>query len=715
MCRIDKAYSNLTLDEKSNLAERFTQALDESGINDNFRSLLTEHFSEKWRPAFGSETYLEEALNSASKETSDQGRCAAILSSSRFAMKLNNSIYQIQCTRDTTHSSDVLVFAQEVAQTYFPDSPYSLYSALPKSDLLLTTYPWFVNTLYGEDFCFSDTLLSDPSLIVEGEPKRRQVLWQFVHTMTHPLVDGKPADTDRLLISAAELELHGGPPTYATHRLIQGIRFLEKWIAFDAAAGRLSNISEFDELNSTWEELKKRYAMPTASSDLQDLQKITGTWLEKTELNFKLVFLLNVYLTLTDNNQVERWAHELDTCFMRLSYLDIELQSSEEQKDARNKLLNLIYFQLTNHKQEAWLRWSIQKDIESALKRPKDIHLTLLKSSKWSDSEYQEAWKAIFEEELGKLNIKARLTVLSKRLCPQHARASGELQEWWDNLLKRLLQDPDFSASLTPEWAIAAADRLEPELVTPYIDKALGLLRSELSCAVQPEHHEQLEILLSKLSFFNPSKALRHRLMLMRSLNTPFSDDSLSCLIQGANKNVISWYSPLQEMAKDRLAHCYRTSNAFSREEQKQVELGCYESFTLELVDFCLSRLRLRKGEKLKNDKYETDQITEKSPIWRQGYLKVLLELGLDPRGKTHKAVYFTKESDPDESVRSIAKECCRVVRREGKKSRSLLDFKRGLIAAEWWLLLSQRLELKLDTNYENALKIRRSLLRKQL
>jgi hypothetical protein len=34
------------------------------------------------------------------------------------------------------------------------------------------------------------------------------------------------------------------------------------------------------------------------------------------------------------------------------------------------------------------------------------------------------------------------------------------------------------------------------------------------------------------------------------------------------------------------------------------------------------------------------------------------------------------------------------------------------MVAAEWWLLLNQRLELKLDVDYDAALKTRRSLLR---
>ena len=263
-----------------------------------------------------------------------------------------------------------------------------------------------------------------------------------------------------------------------------------------------------------------------------------------------------------------------------------------------------------------------------------------------------------------------------------------------------------------PEWSISAADRLENELVLPYIDKSVGLLRGELSSGAQPHHHKQLEELLRKLSFLKPSKALRHRLMLMRSSITPLSDESASRFNTVNSENSIDWYWPLKEAAWDRFAKYTNLRSLLSREEYEQAEAECYESFALELVEFCLSRLRLRKGEKPKDGKYDEGQVTERSPIWRQGYLKALLELGLDPNGKAHKTVYFTKKFDPDENVRAVAKECYRAVRREAKKNRSIQDFKRGLISAEWWLLMSQRLELNLDLNHEEALKTRRNLLR---
>ncbi|MBE5130042.1 hypothetical protein HJ041_09885, partial [Vibrio parahaemolyticus] len=137
-----------------------------------------------------------------------------------------------------------------------------------------------------------------------------------------------------------------------------------------------------------------------------------------------------------------------------------------------------------------------------------------------------------------------------------------------------------------------------------------------------------------------------------------------------------------------------------------------YIACTHELAEFCLSRLRLRKGEKARDKQYAVEQIVEQSSVWRQGYLKALTELGVDLNGKVHKAVYFIKQSDPDPDVRAIASECYKAVRRNTKKNSTIADLKRGIIAAEWWLLICQRQNLGMTINHEDALKTRRNLMR---
>lgn len=736
MCRIDAAYTDRSLDEKTDPTERFHQALDESEICGHLRSLLTKHFSEKWRRIFGSEADLEDALTSAKQETSAPNKCVAILSYRPLARKLNMELrmrhpYVSQHTGVSDQVSELFVFAQDVAQTYFSDSPYSLFSVLRNLSTTASftpSYDWFVTALYGEEFCFSRTLFDDPALIAEEESTRNDLLWGFFNTMSQ-YDDGNKKGLATLcdiqirnLIAVASLQFHEGPPTLGSHKFLQGTRFLKAWIASDAEAGRLGSAYEgvFHKLDFEWSLFHSTLrSISSSNCDLQEAPDIAAAWLGNAKNKFWETLYLNMNLTPSDDHKVEQWASQLDGYFESLSTKkpDAWKQSPEEREAAENEYLKLICSQLTDYQIESWIQWTISKDIASMRQQPEQTLLTWGfcgdKSGKWWSSAYPNIWKAKLEEELRSLSIEAELSIVSGALSrlPNEA-AALEYRAWWDGLLERLVRDPDFPIALTPQWAIAAAGRLDNEFVIPYIDKSLGLLRGELSSGAQPYHHKQLEELLSKLSFVKPSKALRHRLMLMRSSNIPFSDESISRFNPVNSEKAIGWYLPLREVARDRFSRTIHLSRPQTREESEQAEMACYETFAHELLEFCLSRLRLRKGEKPKDGKYDASQVTEKSPTWRQGYLKALLELGLDPSGKAHKTVYFTKQFDPDESVRAVAKECYRAVRREAKKNRSIQDFKRGLIAAEWWLLMSQRLELNFDVNHEEALKTRRNLLR---
>jgi arsenate reductase-like glutaredoxin family protein len=738
MCRIDAPYGNRALNEKPDPNERFVQALDESGIDGHVRALLVKHFSENWKRIFGSETDLENALTSAKQETSDPIKCAAMLASGHLTRKLNMELLMKHPsvalhTGVANQSSEVVLFAQEVAQTYFSDEPYAFFNAirnLGTTVSLTLSCDWFITALYGEDFCFSRSLFDDPALIAEGDITRNDILWRFFNNMSQH--DDESENENEMagmcetpiknLISVASLERHDGSPNLGSHKFLQGIRFLKAWVASDAAAGRLSSAHEgvFCKLDFEWSNLYSKIRLISSSnSAFQEVSDAAIAWLDKAKIKLQEAFCVHIDPTSADEHQIEQWASQLNSCFKSLSirYPDILKQSPGEKDASENEHLKLLCSQLATCQIEAWIRWSIRKDIASAL-RQSDMPLLSREfcgdqSRKWWASEYPTTWKAKLEEELSRLDIKDKLTVLSGTLrrLPNESVALV-YRAWWNDLFETLIQDPDFPVALTPQWTSAAVDRLDNELVIPYIDKSLGLLRGELSNGAQPYHHKQLEELLGKLRFFSPSKALRHSLMLVRSSTKPVSDESLSRFNPMNSESAIDWYWPLKEAAWDRFAKSTVLRTSVSREEYEQAELECNETFALELVEFCLSRLRLRKGEKPKDGKYDASQVTEKSPIWRQGYLKALLELGLDPGGKAHKTAYFTKQFDPDESVREVAKECYRAVRREAKKNRSIRDFRRGLIAAEWWLFMSQRLELNLNVNHEAALKTRRNLLR---
>ncbi|PWQ96867.1 hypothetical protein [Leucothrix pacifica] len=377
--------------------------------------------------------------------------------------------------------------------------------------------------------------------------------------------------------------------------------------------------------------------------------------------------------------------------------------------------------------------------------------------------------------------IDEALVCLGQRFTERDKDWQESYWNWCYSLLIDLHKDSNFPEKLMPEWTLLANGRLSGELRLPaieksievifreftgdlefsrasqlkellelieyseptknlrYTDKGIGLLRGKLSKlpvseeSVERDGHELLSDLLQKLDAVEPVKALRHRLILLRSSQAPFSDKSV---YRGDESGIstlhVNWNSPFAALAhhfaEDWLRHSqfddpekrekWLSRYQYKRSEDQLLSYGEVEewkrlmAFSQELTEFCLNRLRLRKGERTSEGKYTEEQVIERSSIWRKGYLRALTELGFDLGGKVHKTVNFTKQYDPDESVRTTAKECYRAVRRDKKTKRSIQGLKRGIIAAEWWLLVCQRRELGLEISTEGARRTRRNLLR---
>lgn len=717
MCRIDAEFGNLHLDEKSDPTERFIQALDENGIREPVRALLTEHFAANWRYIFSSADQLEEALARARGQASPRDQAAALLSSRSLADRLSWSLFSAASqvgSRDP--NSEVLTFAKELAQTLFQESPYTLFKSLKAANSIYPVrYEWFIQALYGNDYCFHRAVFDDPQLIAEGERARERVLWLCFPTLPQNEREGQTelasifSPEATTLISVASLQHHVGPPTPAAHQWLQRVRFLEAWVESDASAGRLRNPYEgvFEKLYSEWGSLRSELeASGSNDSAVKALCDSAMNWLNDLELKLKETLAIHMDLTNADESQVTEWASHLDNCVLRRT----TQHPSKEWDAAEQQHLHRLLSLLTSDKVEAWVQQSVQSDVKATLQSRLESFPTLSDQSsrKWWASNHSATWQTKLETKIHALDIQDALAVLSCRLFRLPSEAP-----WWNSLLEQLIHNPEFPLALTPHWTVAAIDRLDDEVVLPYIDKSVGLLRSRLSNTAEPDLNNQLDTLLRKLSYLHPQKALRHRLMLMRSSGVPFADESLSRFSSLYSDKAVSWYSPLSEQVRDLWAKKPNGPTCIGQQKYEQAELEFYHAFALDLIEYCLSRLRLRKGEKKHaDDRYTDSQVTEQSAIWRQGYLKALLEIGLDPNGKAHKTLFFTRQFDPDESVRDVAKEAYRAVRRETNSKKSVQDYKRGLIAAEWWLLISQRRALNLSINREGALKTRRNMMR---
>ncbi|MBY5963625.1 hypothetical protein [Marinobacter nauticus] len=729
MCKIDAPFGARSLDEKTDPKERFLQALDEFELTGQFRSLLIEHFSGNWKRVFGTTRHLEETLKSTQQQTSDEQICAAFLSASPVLEKLN---LELLTRHAAIHQNYALFdFAKSVALTYFSASPYALYSSIFQSEsatYLRISYYRFVSAFYGKEYCFSPALFQDEALWAEGLGERNEVLWGLFNAMTscakHPdkgSVDPLSAQMENL-VSAVSLEYQPGPPTRSTYEFLKGMEFLQTWVVCDAKSGRLRSESEgvFLKLEDEWSSLRRLLRAAGSSNDhYRDMLDAVGKWLNKSKTRLHEALYLHMDVSSASEEEKDAWAGRLNHIFIQRTYtLDMSSKTPVESDNAQSECLKIFCAHLSPLQIETWLQWSVRQDIKTALKHFERAgcgrHVFGDESRKWWLAGHSGVWKARFQEELSGSDIETRLAVLASLGMQFNTEAAHlEFHHWWKSLLENLIQDREFTINLIPQWTVAAMDRLDDEFVVPFIDKSIGVLRGQLSGDGKPELHAQLKLLLEKLDRLKPSKALRHRLMLMRSSTKPISDESVIRFSPVNSDNAVVWYLPLDYLANVRWSNEVNSASRPSTfDEYQQAEMECYEAFSRELVDFCLSRLRLRKGEKPTGNKYEAHQVTEPSAIWRQGYLKALLELGFDPKGKAHKTVYFTRQSDPDENVRAIAKECYRAVRRDSKKERDLKDLKRGLIAAEWWLLMSQRLELNFDVNYEEALRKRRARLR---
>ena len=718
MCRIDAEFGKYDLNEKADPSERFIQALDEYEIVGQLRSLLTNHFATTWQHVFSSANRLEEALDLARGQATTEDQAAAVISSGPLAERLRAQLLFVLIHKDVAgRTLETLDFAKDVAQTVFPHSPYKLFKKL-KPD---SQYGWFITALYGNEYFLHSAVFDDPALIAEGEWERVRVLWSCLPAWSH---DEQQIPTElasifspdaKALISVASTQRHAGPPTPAAYQWLQRAKFLETWVKFDAAAGRLRNPHEgvFQKLFTERESLRSDLeALRSGDSDEKALFNSATNWFINLQLQLEETLAIHMDLTNADEGQLANWAVQLDNCVSgRITQLPIGEWDVAEQQHLR-RLLSL----LSSDKAEAWVRQSVHSDVMATLQSRLNASPTLSvqRSRKWWTSDYSATWQTQFEDRVHGLDAPDALTVLSCRLdrLPSE-RVFREFDPWWTSLFEKLIHDPEFPLALTPRWTVAAIDRLSDEVVLPYIDKSLGLLRSRLSNAAESDLNNQLDALLSRLSHLDPRKALRHRLMLMRSSYLPFADESLSRFSSLHSDKAVSWNSPLSEQARNFHAKRLSGTRYVDRQECEAAELEIYQSFALDLIDFCLSRLRLRKGEKKPQDeRYADSQVTEQSAIWRQGYLKALLEIGLDPNGKAHKTIFFTWQFDPDESVRDVAKEAYRAVRRETKSKKSVQDYKRGLIAAEWWLLMCQRRALDLPIDPEGALKTRRSMMR---
>lgn len=721
MCRIDAGFGNGSLDEKQDPKERFIQALYDNHAEGKFRELLIKHFSDNWDRVFDGIDRFEEALEEADNFESESDQCVAVLLSQHNQLLSDYHGYIVGLP---AYNNALYEFAKDVAHIYFPNEPYSFFVALSKE--LRLYYFQFANWLYGEGFCFSETFFNDKALSLLDEEDRTNILWGYFESIM--FISQHEKVLGRSLTTIAFSNVIHGPLPKRAFEILRALSFIETWIKFDAQSGKLQSI-----WNGVLAKVNEylTYLARSIKSTNEKASEVVEEWLEDKKLIFQKVYYLNVDLLNASNEEREAWANGIDRYYISIHssisskvpqseksdstlFQGIDFDHNSEVRRPSSIGFDELCVQLNDFQLKTWIDCSINNDLRGILNSSRS---SFNDSEKWIHPNYFEEWKVTFSNKINSLSIEEQLIVLA-RIPPSQKVSDTDnfvhCYDLWCGLLNGLVKKSDFPKALIPDWALVASSRLESKTVLSYLDKSIGMLRGKLN---QPElseddkntYYDQLKRLLELLDGSDANKALRHRLLLMRSSNMALSDASLSQPFDPFGKNPLDWYASLPDLARkfqSKMNGC-RTS-----EELAQRQEAFLLAVTHQVAEFCLSRLRLRKGEKTKDNQYESSQVVESSPIWRQGYLKALSELGFDLNGKVHKTVNFINKSDPDENVRAIAAECYKSVRRNSKKTPSIIELKRGLIAAEWWLLLSQRKALGLDVDDKEALKTRRRLMR---
>ena len=734
MCRIDELFSSHSLEEKSEPTERFAQALDEYGASGDFRELLETHFSSSWRSELGNIEKVETALKSAkdveglpAKISSFVTTIAGSHTGGWFQYGFHNE-YFLQMDQEKYPSRHA--FAQDVANEAFSDSPYGFYQCFKGA--INVRFEVFVLRVapayYGDDFHVTSLLVEDKELEAISEKERHDLLMPVFNHMVQ--LDCTFVENLRKLFSC---EVHSSDPTRETLQFSRSFDFLGAWVEADALSREYSVTRDllvsivndnniFRPIYDIYGQKSGYLSEDCPEDEWQVFKRWANKWLEGKRHELSKAWCCNVNLEGLSESEFDIWAQQAYDSYLPLS-------------DG-----------LSKERAESLIAWGIKQDLENILGR-NDKGYGFLDdceySHRWYISAYRDLWWNKLTDSLEALPYEERLFVLKRRfgspvkvpasLLPPYIslpqqffkkdetygpdcasyifKIEQESDDSWDSLLRSLSVEESFPKALYPLWTLAVCHRfgLVEELAS-CADKSLGIVRGDVSAGTVKVNAEDVGRLLEMLEYFDPEKAMRHRLLLLRNSQQPCTTENLD-----HDRNSFCRMTMSEILNKISVAHFRHESRChfLSGDEWLNEELELVASVRTWVAKYCLSRLQLRKGEKAGSVSYGHEQVVESSPIWRKAYLQALAELGIDLTGKVHKTVYFTRKFDPEEDVRKVAQICYKAVRREHNKSESAADIRRGLTAAYWWLLLAQRHALGANINQEEAVKTRRRLLRR--
>ena len=128
-----------------------------------------------------------------------------------------------------------------------------------------------------------------------------------------------------------------------------------------------------------------------------------------------------------------------------------------------------------------------------------------------------------------------------------------------------------------------------------------------------------------------------------------------------------------------------------------------------EFAKFCLTRLKTKvKAEHA--DDTDADFVEPRVP-WRQCYVQAVKVLRVNPGGRAHRTLFWLSQTDPDDTVRELAKQGYKQLRQLDRRKPNVdkgASPRRPLFEAFWWLRQAHLLTLERDIDAAGARRTRR-------
>jgi len=167
--------------------------------------------------------------------------------------------------------------------------------------------------------------------------------------------------------------------------------------------------------------------------------------------------------------------------------------------------------------------------------------------------------------------------------------------------------------------------------------------------------------------------ALKQLVLALRAFNTPCVASDLRYWNEPGLDHAPIW-SWVPSVSAG-VVHAYS-----AKDEERDPRL---ETLRRKFSAFCLERLKTA----------ESGKPVEPSPVWRQGYIRAVRDLRVNPRGTGHRILHHARKNDPDPSVREAAEEAYRELR-HGEDLPENRSPRRAILGALWWLRRAHFIDL---------------------